>query len=149
MNEDFKKIAKGLGVVLPACLLSIGVANAETLSENELQKNIGDAVCKESNVFSNNYVVKFLTMNHPGENGVEFGHTNRYTDVPANHTDDHDNVYHSDDHTNRSAVNDGTQCKPHTDNHSDRAPRNSHTNNGNRYHSDSHTDIPDARTTCD
>ena len=149
MNNEFKRIAKQLGIAIPACLLSIGVANAETIKENEVSKNINAAVSEisKSNLI-NNDVVKFLTMDNAYNTGIEFGHTNSYSDRPANHTDDHSNRYHTDDHSNRSAYNNGTQCIPHADSHSNRAPENRHTNSGNPRHSDSHTDIPDPVKTC-
>lgn len=151
MNEEFKKIAKKLGVVLPSCLLSIGVVNAETddfIKSNNIKNDFTKEVMTKN--LANNSVVNFLAMHNPNKTSTELGHTNRHANAPANHTDEHSNVYHSDDHTNQSAYNEGNQCKPHVNNHSNREPISRHTNSGHqKYHSDNHTDIPDARTTCD
>lgn len=149
MNNEFKKIAKQLGIAIPACLLSIGIANAETVKENEVSMSInaaGNEISKSNLV--NNEVVKFLTMDNAYNTGVEFGHTNSYADRPANHTNDHSNTYHSDDHSNRSAYTSGNQCIPHADSHTNIAPQNRHTNSGNQYHTDAHTDRPDPIKTC-
>lgn len=149
MNKDFKEIAKKLGIAIPACLLSIGIANAETVKKDDVSKrsNISVSEISKNNIV-NNEVIKFLTMNNANNTGIEVGHTNSYADRPANHTDDHDNTYHSDDHSNRSAYTSGNQCIPHSDSHTNIAPRNRHTNSGNAYHTDSHTDRPDPITTC-
>ena len=150
MNNELKKIAKQLGIAIPACLLSIGVANAETVKENEISKSSNAAVSEISkSSLVNNEVVKFLTMDNAYNTEIKLGHTNRYSDRPANHTDDHSNTYHADDHSNRSAYNNGNQCIPHSNNHDNTPARNRHTNNGgNPNHSDVHTDKQSPVTTC-
>lgn len=151
MNNEFKKIAKQLGIAIPACLLSIGVANAETVKENEMSKSINSAVSEigKSNLV-NNEVVKFLTVDFiSGTDKLSPNHTNSHADRAANHSDDHDNRYHSDDHSDRSAYNSGNQCIPHSNSHSDYPARNKHTNNGgNKYHTDVHTDKQSPVTNC-
>ena len=134
MNNEFKKIAKQLGIAIPACLLSIGVVNAETVKENEVSKSINATVSEISkNSLVNNEVVKFLTTDFTnGMDKVSPDHTNSHADRAANH---------SDDHSDRSAYNSGNQCIPHSNSHSNYPARNKHTNNGgNKYHTDVHTD---------
>lgn len=151
MNNEFKKIAKQLGIAIPACLLSIGVANADPVKENKVSKSINAVVSEISNNnLVNNEVVKFLTTDFTkGLDKFSPNHTNSHVDRPANHTDNHDNVYHSNYHSDRSAYNNGNQCIPHSNNHDNTPARNRHTNNGgNPNHSDVHTDKQSPVTTC-
>ena len=142
MNNEFKKIAKQLGIAIPACLLSIGVANAETVKENEVSNDNNAAVSEisKSNLV-NNEVVKFMTTDFTnGMNKVSPDHTNVHTDQQPNHTNQHTNGEHTNYHVNQDAYNKGNQCIPHSDSHSNYGERvNIHTNNGgNEYHTDIH-----------
>lgn len=154
MNNEFKKIAKQLGIAVPACLLSIGVANAETIKENEVSKNINAAVSEisKSNLV-NNEVVKFLTTDFTNcMDKLSPDHTNYHSDTGA-HTNDHANTNHINRHSNVDAKTTYTQtkdangnwikvpsCTPHTNNHSNSgADVNRHTNSGNPNHTNEHT----------
>lgn len=141
MNNEFKKIAKQLGIAIPACLLSIGVANAETVKENEVSKSINAAVreISKSNL-PNNDVVKFLTTDFT--KNVEKmipDHTDFHTNQGGNHADHHSNTSHADYHSNKDARQTSNQCIPHSNSHTNRDGYNSHTNSGNKSHSDYHT----------
>ena len=142
MNNEFKKIAKQLGIAIPACLLSIGVANAETVKENEMSKSINAAVSeiRKSNLV-NNEVVKFLTMDFAnGMDKLSPDHTDRHTNREADHSDSHTNTDHMNYHTNKDAYNKGNQCIPHTNSHNNYGQRvNRHSNNGgNQWHTNVH-----------
>lgn len=150
MNEDFKKIAKGLGIVLPACLLTIGAANAA----NTMPTRNSDvpSVCVKMN--KGNDVISHLranTMNFSSDR-LSPDHTDTHSDYGNNHVNQHSDYPHSDNHNDRSAKttyttvrnDDGTtsrvpSCTPHTDNHTNKDRINNHTNSGNRYHTNQHT----------
>lgn len=154
MNNEFKKIAKQLGIAIPACLLSIGVANAETIKENEVSKNINAAVSEiGKSSLVNNEVVKFLTTDFAnGMDRLSPDHTNHHSDTGP-HTNDHSNRSHLNTHSNVDARTtytnvknpDGTysrvpSCTPHTNNHSNSGANiNQHANSGNPNHTDQHT----------
>ena len=144
MNNEFKKIAKQLGIAIPACLLSIGVANAETVKENEVSKSI-DAAVNEIGKSSlvNNEVVKFLTADYTNNvDRMSPDHTDFHTNQGGNHADHHSNQNHIDNHTNRDAYQNTrtNQCVPHANTHSNRDGYSQHTNTGNRgEHQDYHT----------
>lgn len=151
MNNEFKKIAKQLGIAIPACLLSIGVANAETVKENEVSKSINAAVSEISkNNLVNNEVVKFLTTDYAKNvDKMTPDHTDFHTNQGGNHADRHSNSSHSDYHSNVDAKNNPrTQtCTPHSDSHTNKDGYNSHTNSGNKSHSDYHTNR-DIKSNC-
>ena len=137
MNEDFKKIAKGLGVVLPACLLTIGTANAATTMPT--RNSDVPSVCVKLN--KGNDVISHLMANVTNylSNNLSPEHTDYHTDAGGNHTDSHSNYSHSDAHTNQAATTRNNQCIPHTDRHTNKEGYNRHTNSGNKQHSNSHT----------
>lgn len=150
MNNDFKKIAKGLGLILPACLLSIEVANAATINK---QNNNEQNVCIKLD--RGNDVINHLIINETEEWSNIFSpdHTDTHTDLGGNHSDSHSDYAHQDKHTNKNASTqtkkvrneDGTYsslsyCSPHTNNHTNRDGYNRHTNSGNKSHTDTHTD---------
>lgn len=158
MNEDFKKIAKGLGVVLPACLLSIGTANA-TVPMPTMNNDVSP-VCVKLN--KGNDVITHLMANvtNYSSNNLSPEHTDYHTDSGGNHTDSHSNYPHANDHNNTAATtkyqrvknDDGTYssvpyCAPHSDSHSNRNAYNNHTNSGNARHSDRHNNI-DSKYNC-
>lgn len=151
MNEDFKKIAKGLGVVLPACLLSIGTANAAVPMPS--MNNDVPSVCVKLN--KGNDVISHMLANTANYSSDRYSpdHTDTHTDSGGNHTDSHSDYSHVDKHSNRDAQNstrrikndDGTYstvpyCSPHSDSHTNRDGYNRHTNSGNKSHSNFHTD---------
>lgn len=144
MNNEFKKIAKQLGIAIPACLLSIGVANAETVKNNEVSKNINAAVSEISkNSLVNNEVVKFLTSDFSkNDDRMTPDHSDFHTNQGGNHADHHANQSHSDYHSNIDAKNNPrTQtCTPHSNNHTNTNGYSQHTNSGNKKHTDYHTD---------
>lgn len=154
MNNEIKKIAKQLGIAVPACLLSIGVANAENTTENTLHNYANSAVYENTiNNLANNDVVEFLTVDIVNlKEKMSPDHTDTHTDAGGNHANRHSNSAHADKHSNTAATtsynsvkkDDGTYervpyCKPHSDSHTNRDGYNSHTNSGNREHSDYHT----------
>lgn len=149
MNEDFKKIAKGLGVVLPACLLTIGATNAATT----IPTRNSDAPSECVKLNKGNDVISHLISNTTNYSLVinSPDHTDTHSDVGGNHTDSHSNYSHQDTHSNTDAENrtrrikndDGTYsnvpyCAPHSNRHTNRDGYNRHTNSGNRNHSDKH-----------
>ena len=135
MNEDFKKIAKGLGVVLPACLLTIGAANAATTMPT--RNSDVPSVCVKLN--KGNDVISHLMENTTNYSSDKMSpdHTDSHTDWGGNHSDSHSDTPHSDSHVN-SAKNSGNQCV-HTDKHTNRDPYNRHTNSGNKDHTNRHS----------
>lgn len=145
MNNEFKKIAKQLGIAIPACLLSIGVANAETIKENEMSKSINAAVSEisKSNLV-NNEVVKFLTTDFMNSmDKLSPDHTNYHSNAGGDHADHHSNTSHTDVHSNRDATmnRQTNQCMPHANSHTNSGTNvNQHTNRGNAHHTDAHTD---------
>ena len=162
MNNEFKKIAKQLGVAIPACLLSIGVANAETVKENEVSKSISAAVSEiGKSSLVNNEVVKFLTTDFAKNvDRVSPEHTDFHTDQGGNHADHHSDKSHANSHANTDAQTqyktvrnpDGTTqkvpyCAPHSNNHTNRDPYSNHTNTGNPNHQDRHTNR-DVKPNC-
>ena len=163
MNNEFKKIAKQLGIAIPACLLSIGVANAETVKENEMSKSINAAVSEISkSSLVNNEVVKFLTTDYTnGMVKLAPDHTNYHSNAGGDHADQHSNSNHVNRHSNVDAKTtytrmqnpDGTysnvpSCTPHTNNHSNSGSNvNSHTNRGNKVHTNKHTN-QDYKSDC-
>ena len=88
-------------------------------------------------------------------------HSDVHTNVGGNHVNRHTDSQHSDLHTNRDAKNqrkqvtnsDGTvgyvgYCEPHSDRHTNKNPIQSHTNSGNKYHTDRHSNR-DYNYNCD
>lgn len=151
MNNEFKKIAKQLGIAIPACLLSIGVANAETVKENEMSKSINATVSEISkSTLVNNEVVKFLTADFTkGTDRISPDHTDFHTNQGGNHADHHANKDHSDSHANKAAYQNTktNTCMPHSDSHTNRDGYSQHTNTGNSNHTDYHTDR-NVKTNC-
>lgn len=150
MNEEFKKIAKSLGVVLPSCLFTIGSANAATTMPT--RNSDVPSVCVKMN--KGNDVISHMMANAVNYSSDRYSpdHTDTHTDVGGNHTDSHSNYDHQDRHSNRDAQNstrrirneDGSYsnvpyCAPHSNSHTNRDGYNRHTNSGNRSHSDRHT----------
>lgn len=141
MNEDFKKIAKGLGVVLPACLLTIGAANAATTMPT--RNNDVPSACIKMN--KGNDVISHLMANTTNYSSDKLtpDHTNRHQNKGNTHTDRYTDESHSDYHSNRDAYNQSNtgQCIPHSNSHTDYGQnRHKHTNTGDRYHTDEHVD---------
>ena len=133
MKREFKIIAAGLGIILPASLSGLGEAQA------------GNAVdLSQSTIFKNDVskrIFDFQVMDFTGEeDNTMFAHTNSHTDVGGNHTDYHSNVSHSNNHTNKNFKD---QCPSHVDTHSDRDGKNSHTNYGRTSHDDYHSNKAD------
>lgn len=141
MNEDFKKIAKGLGVVLPACLLSIGTANA-AVPMPTTNNDVPSACVK---LDKTNDVISHLLSNvsYYSSDEVTPDHTNKHVNRGGNHTDEHTNTSHTDYHSNTNAYNnsDSGVCVPHANQHTNYGRNvNKHTNNGNPTHTDEHAD---------
>jgi hypothetical protein len=141
MNEDFKKIAKGLGVVLPACLLSIGTANAAVPMPTT--NSDVPSVCVKLN--KGNDVISHLIANTGKYSSDEVtpDHTNRHANRGGNHTDRYTDESHTDYHSNTNAYNnsDTGQCIPHSNTHTNYGQnRHKHTNSGDPHHTDTHSD---------
>lgn len=134
MKREFKIIAAGLGIILPASLSGLGEAQASNvvdLSQSAILKN---DVSKR--------ILNFQVKDFMGEqDNTLLAHTNSHTDVGGNHSDSHSNIAHSNYHTNKEQKD---MCPAHVDTHSDRDGRNSHTNEGRTTHSDHHTNKADA-----
>lgn len=156
MNNEFKKIAKQLGIVIPACLLSMGVAKAET-TNNIILPKVGNVTIGEitKNNLAKNEVVNFLTTGFTKNMDVLApDHTNYHSNSGGDHSDQHSDRPHTNSHSNKDAATkynnvknpDGTYtrvpyCEPHSNRHSDSGTGvNQHTNYGNKYHTDRHTD---------
>lgn len=136
MKREFKIIAAGLGIILPASLSGLGEAQASnvvdlsqsTILKNDVSKRIFD------------FQVKDFTGE---EDNTMFAHTNSHTDVGGNHNDSHSNTDHSNYHTNKNQIN---QCPSHVDTHSNRDGRDSHTDTGRRDHNDFHANRDDCQS---
>lgn len=163
MNNDFKKIAKQLGIVIPACLLSMGVAKAETANDVILPK-VGNVAISEitKNNLVKNEVVNYLTTDFTKNMDVVApDHTNYHTNAGGDHANHHSNTSHTNSHSNIAAQTkynrvqqpDGKYtnvpyCEPHSNSHTDSGTSvNQHTNRGNQHHTDAHTDKV-AKTNC-
>lgn len=131
MKKEFKVIAAGLGIILPASLANLGEVQAcnvndlscITVLQNEVSKRIA------------NFQVNCFTENN--DNSM-FAHTNSHTDT-GGHTDHHSNRNHSNNHSNRNYTN---QCPSHSDSHSNVEGYDNHTDYG-KSHTDTHTDRND------
>lgn len=133
MKQEFKVIAAGLGIAIPACMLNLGEAKACTQTllapnkvvlKNDVSKRIIDFMSNVTDEYDNQM----------------FAHTNSHTDQGGNHTDYHNNLGHSNTHTNKNYPN---QCPGHSDVHSDRDGYNSHTDRGRSSHTDYHSNRAD------
>lgn len=131
MKREFKIIAAGLGIILPASLSGLGEAQAgnvvdlsqSTIFKNDVSKRIFD------------FQVKDFTGE---EDNTLFAHTNTHTDT-GGHTDQHSNRNHSNYHTDKDQPN---QCPSHADSHSNVDAYNNHTDQG-KQHTDAHANRQD------
>lgn len=133
MKREFKIIAAGLGIILPASLAGLNEANAapcklegnKTILTNEVSKRMIDFMP--------------TNLNENIENTM-FAHTNNHTDQGNNHTDQHTNKSHSDRHTNKYYEN---MCPSHVDSHANIDAQSWHSNYGQKYHNNRHTNVQD------
>ena len=140
-KKDFKKIAMGLGVAIPACLFTVGAANAATTTTTRSSEL--PSVCEKLD--QSNDVFSRLTVNatNYSSDNFDLGHADVHTNIGGNHSDKHANNGHTNKHTN-STQGAGLQCV-HTDLHSNTSGYNKHTNTGNAKHTDQHTN---SNATC-
>lgn len=154
MKKEFKKIAKQLGITIPACLFSIGMLNAESSNkmndminiENQSVTNIS-----ESSIINNDVITFLATDFMYKKNYLSPEHVDSHANRGGDHTDNHSNIRHTDNHTNMAARNNlsTNQCIPHTDKHTNSGyATNQHTNYGNKAHTNNHTNRT-VKTTCD
>lgn len=129
MKREFKIIAAGLGIILPASLSGLSEANA--------------APCKlDGNkiVFTNEVskrMINFMPTNiDESFDNTMLAHTDYHADQQPDHTDQHSNREHSDRHTNRQQKD---MCPSHSDSHANTNAYSSHTNYGRTVHSNNHT----------
>ena len=131
MKREFKIIAAGLGIILPASLSGLGEAQASnvvdlsqsTILKNDVSKRIFD------------FQVKDFTGE---EDNTMFAHTNYHTDS-APHTNSHSNKSHVNHHTDKAQPN---QCPSHVDTHTNNEGFDNHTDRGST-HADNHTNRKD------
>ena len=137
MKKDFKKIALQLGLMVPACLLSIDSTAAEngTIATDE----------KSFSELEQNEIMNLLAMDTNAIISKEMpliNHSDRHTNYGSDHSDQHTNYKHSDYHANQDAYTRSGQCLPHSDSHTNSAPHSdSHTNSGRYGHTDNHTNV--------
>ncbi|MDR0988594.1 MAG: hypothetical protein LBM06_03920 [Prevotellaceae bacterium] len=139
-DDGFKRIAKSLGIVIPASLLC-GTANATPISaELPSDKQLLEQFDKRT---ASNEVINRLSLfgSNSYENNVSAVHSNSHTNAEGNHTNQHENTNHGDYHTNNRGYNSGTACYEHANNHSNTPQSSSHTNFNNP-HTNNHSDNP-------
>ena len=126
MKKEFKIIAAGLGIILPASLANLGEVQAcnvndlshNTILQNEVSKRIA------------NFQVNCFTENN---DNTMFAHANSHTDT-GGHTDYHSNRNHSNQHANMNYAN---QCPSHSNSHTNVEGYDNHTDYG-KQHTDRH-----------
>ena len=133
MKREFKIIAAGLGIILPASLACLNEANAapcklegnKTILTNEVSKRM----------------INFMPTNiDESFDNTMLAHTDHHVDQPADHTDLHSDREHSDRHTNRQQEN---MCPSHSNSHANTDAYSSHTNYGRKSHSNRHSNRAD------
>ena len=131
-NKKFLKIAACLGLVVPASILTATETKAETIDLNaSIQERFRGQQNEVNARILNMYTsVELEDANNPA-------HTNVHTDYGANHMDSHTDTPHANYHTNKIK---NTCPEEHTDYHSNRSGQDSHTDMGEKDHTNTHTD---------
>lgn len=133
MKREFKIIAAGLGIILPASLAGLNEANAapcklegnKTILTNEVSKRM----------------INFMPTNiDESFDNTMLAHTDHHADQQPDHTDQHSDRGHSDRHSN---IRQDNMCPSHSDSHANTNAYSSHTNYGRTSHSNRHTDRRD------
>lgn len=114
MKKDFISIAKGLGIVLPACLLASTIEAKATNVKNSLNDDFS-IVQKEK---SDSNPIKDLIVNSFNSEPQTSPYQITHSDVHANYTIPHTNVHanvtvdnqHSNSHSNTKAMH----CDTHS-----------------------------------
>lgn len=133
MKREFKIIAAGLGIILPASLSGLSEANAapcklegnKTILTNEVSKRM----------------INFMPTNiDESFDNTMLAHTDYHADQQPNHTNHHTDRKHSDRHSDKQQPN---MCPSHSDSHANSDAYSSHTDYGRTLHSDNHTNKGD------
>ena len=134
-EREFFKIAKGLGIALPACLFAIGTANAATTTTTRSSElpSVFEKLDQCNDVFSR---LMANVTNYSSDNFVP-NHTDVHTNIGGNHSDHHSDRPHTDNH-NDFTRGSNEQCV-HTNKHTNSSGYNQHTNSGNPQHTDRHS----------
>jgi len=140
-KNDFKKIAKSLGIAVPASLLFISNASATPVNTPQLSTiKSFDILFSKGN--SNEVINRISLFGKTSENDDKFAlHVNNHSNTKSNHTNQHSNTYHSDYHANSEGYSTATMCVVHTNNHTNVQGSNSHTDHTSP-HTNQHTDNP-------
>ena len=131
MKREFKIIAAGLGIILPASLSGLGEAQASNLVDLSQSTILKNDVSKR--------IFDFQVKDFAGEeDNTIFAHTNYHTDS-APHTNSHSNKNHVNKHTNRDQPN---MCPSHSDIHTNSEGYDDHTDRAST-HANKHTNRED------
>lgn len=103
----------GLGVVIPACLFTVGAANAATTTTTRSSElpSVCEKLDQSNDVFSR---LTANAKNNPSDE-ISLGHADTHTDMGGNHVDSHSNFSHTDRHSDFTRGQ-NEQCV-HTDTH--------------------------------
>lgn len=139
-RNDFKEIAKSLGIAIPVSLLFAGNANATPV--NTIVNESMQIVEKSMRLQGENEVIsRIVWVLDANKKSLDLAaHTDTHSNVSGSHTDNHSNRAHADTHTNRN--NGANVCPSHTDKHSNVSGTDSHTNSRTP-HADRHTNRKD------
>lgn len=133
MKREFKIIAAGLGIILPASLSGLSEANAapckldgnKTIFTNEVSKRM----------------INFMPTNvDENFDNTMLAHTDVHTDQGSDHTDQHTDRVHSDRHSDKPQPN---MCPAHADHHANIDAYSSHTNYGRKNYTNRHINRSD------
>ena len=105
MKKNYFTIAKSLGIVLPACLMTSSVEAKAANVDNENIAIIQKENVQESQLATNSVKDRIaLSFNSdPQTSQLQFDHTNIHTDYTVSHTDVHANNRYQNQHSNTPA----------------------------------------------
>lgn len=106
--KKFIQIAAGLGIVIPATLLTAVEANASVIRTSEIKPNSTSTIQTRGKSLDDNLVItRILTVFNAEEQtpANQIAHANVHANYTIPHTDVHSNIHHINSHTNNEYTN--------------------------------------------